>query len=63
MGEIVLCATTYQNLLAARLNYLMLPHAHKERTDALDMQALLTGFIGESEHRCGIFATSLDRII
>ena len=43
-------------MLQERLNYLMLLHVHKERTDALDMQAVLTEFIGESEHRCGIFA-------
>ena len=38
------------------LNYLMLLGVHKKRTDALDMQAVVTEFIGESEHRCGIFA-------
>ena len=39
-----------------RLNYLMLLDVHKKRTDALDMQALLTESIGESEHRCDISA-------
>ena len=43
--------------LQERLNYLMLLHVHKEWTDALDMQAVLTELIGESELRCGIFAT------
>ena len=42
--------------LQERLNYLMLLHVHKEWTDPLDMQAVLTEFIGESELRCGIFA-------
>ena len=34
----------------------MLLHVHKEWTDGLDMQAVLTEFIGESELQCGIFA-------
>ena len=42
--------------LQEHLNYLMLLDVHKKRTDALDMQAVVTEFIGESEHRCGIFA-------
>ena len=42
--------------LQERLNYLMLLDVHKKRTDVLDMQAMVTEFIGESEHRCGIFA-------
>ena len=43
-------------MLQERLNYLMLLlHVHKERTDALDMQAILTEFIGESDHKCDIF--------
>ena len=37
-----------------RLNYLMLLDVHKKRTDALDMQAVLTEFIGESEHRIDV---------
>ena len=43
--------------LQEHLNYLMLLDVHKKRTDVLDMQAaVVTEFIGESEHRCGIFA-------
>ena len=42
-----------------RLNYLMLLDVHKKRTDVLDMQAVVTEFIGESEHRCGIFAAHI----
>ena len=48
--EIVQCATASQRLLAARLNYLMLLHVHEEGTDALDVQAVMMEFIGESEH-------------
>ena len=44
------------SLLTTMLNYLMLLlPVHKERTDALDMQAILTEFIGESDHKCDIF--------
>ena len=43
--------TTLQELL----NYLMLLDVHKKRTYVLDMQAVVSDFIGESEHRCGIF--------
>ena len=39
-----------------RLNYLILLDVHKKRTYALDMQGVLTEFIGESEHWSGIFA-------
>ena len=42
--------------LQERLNYLMLLHVHKKKTDILDVQAVVTEFVGESEHRCGIFA-------
>ncbi len=42
--------------LQKRLNYLMLLDVHMKRTYVLDMQAVVTEFIGESEHRCGIFA-------
>ena len=42
--------------LQERLNYLMLLDVHKKRTDVLDMEAVVTEFIGESEYRCGIFA-------
>ena len=40
----------------ARLNYLMLLHVHKERTDTLDLKALLNDFVECSEHRSNIFA-------
>ena len=39
-----------------RLNYLMLTHVHKERTDALDLKCVINEFIGDSTHRAGIFA-------
>ena len=39
-----------------RLNYLMILHVHKDRTDLLDLKALLNEFIQCSEHRCNIFA-------
>ena len=39
-----------------RLNYLMLIHVHKERTDALDLKGVINEFIGDSPHRSGIFA-------
>ena len=39
-----------------RLNYLMIIHVHKERTDALDMKTLLNEFVDKSEHRTRIFA-------
>ena len=39
-----------------RLNYLMLIHVHKERTDALDLKGVINEFIGDSAHRSGIFA-------
>ncbi len=40
-----------------RLNYLMLLHVHKDRTDALDLKATINDFIGNSEHCSSIFAT------
>ena len=46
----------HNTTLQERLNYLMLLDVHKKRIDVLDMQAMVTEFIGESEHRCGIFA-------
>ena len=39
-----------------RLNYLMIIHVHKERTDALDMKTLLNEFVDKSVHRTRIFA-------
>ena len=42
--------------LQKHLNCLMLLDVHKKRTHVLDMQAVVTEFIDESEHRCGIFA-------
>ena len=38
------------------LNYLMIIHVHKERTDALDMKTLLNEFVDKSEHCTRIFA-------
>ena len=39
-----------------RLNYLMIMHVHKERTDKLDLNSVLNDFVGGFEHRSGIFA-------
>ena len=39
-----------------RLNYLMLLHVHKERTDNLNLKSVLNEFVGDSEHHLGIFA-------
>ncbi len=39
-----------------RLNYLMLLHVHKEKTDELDLKKLLNEFVECSVHRCNIFA-------
>ena len=36
-----------------RLNHLMVMHVH---TDKLDLKSVLNNFVGESEHRTGIFA-------
>lgn len=33
-----------------RLNHLMLLYVHKERTDSLDLKAVLNEFVGVSEH-------------
>ena len=37
-------------MMQERLNYLMLLYVHKNRTDALDLKAILNDFVGESEH-------------
>ena len=39
-----------------RLNHLMIMHVHKDRTEKLDLKLVLNDFVGESEHRTGIFA-------
>ena len=36
------------------LNYLMLLHVHKERTDTLDIKTILNDFIMNSDHRSSI---------
>ena len=38
------------------LNYLMLLHVHKDKTDALDLKVLLNEFVECSKHRSNIFA-------
>ena len=38
-----------------RLNYLMLLHVHKDKTDELDLKLLVNEFIN-SDHRSNIFA-------
>jgi hypothetical protein len=42
--------------MTQRLNYLMLLHVHKDKTDALDLKVLLNEFVECSEHRSNIFA-------
>ncbi len=39
-----------------RLNYLMLLHVHKDRTDEINLKTLLNEFVGCSEHRASIFS-------
>ncbi len=39
-----------------RLNYLMLLHIHKTRTDEIDLKCIVNKFIDESEHRSSIFS-------
>ena len=39
-----------------RLNYLMLMHMHKDRTDSIDLNAVSNEFVGESRYWSGIFA-------
>lgn len=38
-----------------RLNYLMLLHIHKDKTDKLDLKTILNEFISFSNHRSNIF--------
>ncbi len=38
------------------LNYLMLLHIHKTRTDEIDLKCIVNEFIDESEHRSSIFS-------
>ena len=38
-----------------RLNYLVLLHLHKERTNNLDIKSVLNDFVGDSEHCRNIF--------
>ena len=40
-----------------RLNYLMLLHVHKDKTDKMDLKSILNEFVSYSDHRSGIFAT------
>ena len=43
-------------MMQERLKYLMLLYVQKNRTDALDLKAILNNFVEESEHRSNIFA-------
>ncbi len=43
-------------MLQERLNYLMLLHVHKNRTDGLCIKTAINDFIQDSQHRCNIFA-------
>ena len=38
-----------------RLNHLMILHAHKERTDALDLKEVVNEYISGCEHRIRMF--------
>ena len=38
------------------LNYLMLLHVHKARTDELDLKCIVNEVVGGSEHRSNSFA-------
>ena len=40
----------------AQERHLMVMYVHKERTDKMDLKSILNDFVGESEHRTGIFA-------
>ena len=52
------CIKTYlrTTMKQERLNYLMLLHVHKARTDELDLKCIVNEFVGGSEHRSNIFA-------
>ncbi len=39
-----------------RFNHLMVMHVRKERIDGLNLKAVLNEFVGDSDHRSGIFA-------
>ena len=40
-----------------RLNHVLILHAHKERTDSLQIPLCLNEFVAGSEHRLSIFGT------
>ena len=42
-------------MLQERLNYLMLLHVHKDRTDMLCLKSAVNDFVGDSVHRSNIF--------
>ena len=42
-------------MLQERLNSLMLLYVHKDKTDKLDLQAVLNEFVDSSSHRLSIF--------
>ncbi len=52
------CIKTYlrATMKQDRLNYLMLLHVHKDRTDEINLKTLLNEFVGCSEHRASIFS-------
>ena len=43
-------------MLQERLNYLMLLHVHKDRTDKLCLRTVINEFIKDSQHRANIFS-------
>ena len=46
----------YLRTTMAQERHLMVMYVHKERTDKMDLKSILNDFVGESEHRTGIFA-------
>ena len=42
-------------MLQERLNYLMLLHVHKDRTDILCLKSAINDFVGDSVYRSNIF--------
>lgn len=46
-----------------RLNYTMLIHIHKDKTDSLNLKSIVNDFTGDSPHRSFFFAKYIDIII
>ena len=52
------CVKTYlrATMKQERLNYMMLLHIHKDKTDAINLKSLVNEFVGCSDHRTNIFS-------